>query len=155
MSPDLVKAILELSNRMLTLKAIEEDKTLEGALSERELIILNLLREKSRLSVSDIAEAVPKASYSTISTDITKLWRDRKMVSKTVDPDNQRVTLVELTNKGAEAAETIQTQRDKRFEQLYEALNTTPEEEQVMVRVFSRATTYFDNLLGLNGHEPD
>ena len=153
MGPELIKAILGLSNRMLTMKAAQQDSASADTLGERDLMILNLLREKGRLSVSEIAEAVPRASYSTISTDITRLWRDRKMVSKTVDPQNQRVTLVELTDKGTEVTDLMQQQRDERFKQLYEAMNTTPEEEQVIIKVSNRAIKYFDNLLGLNGHK--
>jgi DNA-binding MarR family transcriptional regulator len=148
-----MNAILGLSRRMLTLKATQEDQGMEGALGERELMILNLLKEKGTMSVSEIAEAVPNVSYSTISTDITKLWRDKKMVTKTVDPDNQRITLVELTEKGVKTAELIQKKRDERMNQLYKALNTTRDEEEVIIRVSNRATEYFDKLLGLNGHK--
>jgi DNA-binding MarR family transcriptional regulator len=75
------------------------------------------------------------------------------LVSKTVDPQNQRVTLVELTDKGTEVTDLMQQQRNERFKQLYEAMNTTPEEEQVIIKVSSRAIKYFDNLLGLNDHK--
>jgi DNA-binding MarR family transcriptional regulator len=153
MGPKLMNAIMGLSKRMLTLKATQEDQTVEGALGERELMILGLLKEKGTMSVSEIAKAVPNVSYSTISTDITKLWRDKKMVTKTVDPDNQRVTLVKLTGKGVKTVELIQKKRDERMNQLYEALNTTKDEEEVIIRVSNRATEYFDKLLGLNGHK--
>ncbi len=153
MGPKLMDAILGLSRRMLTLKATQEDEALEGAVGERELMILGLLKEKGTMSVSEIAEAVPNVSYSTISTDITRLWRDKKMVTKTVDPDNQRVTLVELTEKGKKAVELMQKRRDERMNQLYEALNTTKDEEEVIIRVSNRATEYFDKLLGFNGHK--
>lgn len=152
MGPELMNAILGLSRRMLTLKAAQEDQA-AGAVSERELMILGLLKEKGRISVSEIAEAVPNVSYSTISTDITRLWRDKKMVTKTVEPDNQRVTLVQLTGKGVKALELIQKKRDERMNQLYEALNTTRDEEEVIIRVSNRAIGYFDELLGLNGQK--
>jgi len=148
-----MNAIMGLSRRMWTLKATQEDLAAEGAVGDRELMILGLLKEKGTMSVSEVAEAVPNISYSTISTDISKLWRDKKMVTKTIDPDNQRVTLVELTEKGAKALELIQKKRDERMNQLYEALNTTKNEEEVIIRVSERATKYFDKLLGLNGHE--
>ena len=152
MGPELTNAILGLSKRMLTLKAIQEDQV-SGAVGERELMILSLLKEKGRMNVSQIAEAVPTVSYSTISTDITRLWREKKMVTKAVDPGNQRVTFVELADKGAKVVETIQKQRNERLRQLYEAMNTTKEEEQVIIKVSNRAIDYFDKLLGLNGHK--
>ena len=150
MRPELARAIVELSRRMLTLKAIQE--TQAGTLSERELMILELLKEKGVLSVSDIAEQIPSVSYSTISTDITGLWRENKMVTKTVDPENQRTTLVELTKKGEKAVETMLKQRNDRMSELYKAMNTTPQEEEVIIRVSNRASKYFDNLLKNNGH---
>ena len=153
MGPELMNAILGLSRRMLTLKATQEDLAFEGAVGERELMILDLLKDKGTMSVSDIAEEIPNVSYSTISTDITKLWREKKFVNKSIDPDNQRVTLVKLTEKGQKAIELIQKKRNERMNRLYEALNTTKEEEEVIIKVSNRATKYFDKLLGLNGHK--
>jgi DNA-binding MarR family transcriptional regulator len=153
MGPELMNAILGLSRRMLTLKATQEDQTFEGAVGEREVMILGLLKEKGTMSVSEIAEEIPNVSYSTISTDITKLWREKKFVDKSIDPDNQRVTLVKLTEKGRKAIELIQKKRNERMNQLYEALNTTKKEEEIIIRVSNRATEHFDKLLGLNGHK--
>ena len=148
-----MNAILVLSRRMLTLKATQEDQAGEGAVGEREVMILGLLKEKGTMSISEIAEEIPNVSYSTISTDITKLWREKKLVNKSIDPDNQRVTLVKLTEKGRKAIELIQKKRNERMNQLYEALNTTKEEEEIIIRVSNRATKHFDKLLGLNGHK--
>jgi DNA-binding MarR family transcriptional regulator len=153
MSKELMNAILGLSRRMLTLKATQEDEAFEGAVGEREVMILDLLKKKGTMSVSDVAEEIPNVSYSTISTDITKLWREKKLVNKSIDPDNQRVTLVKLTEKGRKAIELIQKKRNERMNQLYEALNTTKEEEEIIIRVSNRATKHFDKLLGLNGHK--
>ena len=153
MSPELMNAIVELSRKMLTMKAIQETKTPDGVVTERELIILALLLEKGVLSVSDIAKEFPNVSYSTVSTDITRLWRERKMVTKTTDPENQRITLVDLTDKGRKTAETMQKQRNDRMNNLYEAMNTTQEEEEVIIRVSNRASEYFDNLLKNNGQK--
>lgn len=153
MGPELMKAIMGLSRRMLTLKATQEDQESEGAVGERELMILDLLKEKGVVSVSEIAEAIPSVSYSTISTDITRLWRDKKMVDKSIDPENQRVTLVELTEKGHKAVEFMQQKRNERMNQLYKAMNTTREEEEVIIRVSNRAINHFDKLLGLDGRQ--
>jgi DNA-binding MarR family transcriptional regulator len=143
MSKELMNAILGLSRRMLTLKATQEDEAFEGAVGEREVMILDLLKKKGTMSVSDVAEEIPNVSYSTISTDITKLWREKKLVNKSIDP----------TEKGRKAIELIQKKRNERMNQLYEALNTTKEEEEIIIRVSNRATKHFDKLLGLNGHK--
>jgi len=138
---------MNLTKRMLTMKAMQEKNSTNGLISERELIILNLLREKGQTNVSEISAAEPSVSYSTISTDITRLWREKKLVQKTIDPANQRVTLVELTEKGRRIAEEMQGQRDVRLKKLYEAMNPNPDEEQIIIGVFDRAASYFDKLL--------
>ena len=74
-------------------------------LSKRDMIILNVLSQRGKMSVSEIANAIPNASDSTISVNITKLWREKQMVSKTKDPENQRTTIVELTEAGKKAIE--------------------------------------------------
>jgi DNA-binding MarR family transcriptional regulator len=153
MGPELMNAILGLSRRMLTLKAMQEDDALAEGIGEREIMIMNLLKERGTMSVSQIAKAVPNVSYSTISTDITRVWREKKMVTKTTDPDNQRVTLVALTDKGAKVVESVQRLRNERLGRLYQAMNTTRDEEEVIIRVSNRAINYFDKLLGLNGGE--
>jgi len=147
MRPKVTEAILGLSNKMLAMKAIQEDKHNPGFISEREFLILSQLQEKGKMTVSEIAEAEPSVSFSTISTDITRLWREKKMVTKTVDPDNQRSTIVELTEAGRKAVELRQKQRQERFQRLYDALDTTRQEEEVLLDVVTRAIQYFDNFL--------
>lgn len=151
MRPKVAEAILGLSNRMMMMKAIQEGKTDSDTITEREFLILNLLDEKGKLTVSEIAEAEPDVSFSTISMDITRLWREKKMVTKTVDPDNQRSTIVELTEAGEKALEIRRKQREERFQKLYDALDTTKQEEEVLLKVINRAVQYFDNYL-VNGN---
>jgi DNA-binding MarR family transcriptional regulator len=147
MRPEVTEAILGLSKRMLTMKAIQEGKADTGGIGEREFLILSLLKGKGKMTVSEIAEAEPSVSYSTISTDITRLWRDKKMVTKTVDPDNQRSTIIELTETGRKFVELRQKQKKERFQKLYDALDTTKQEEETLLKVINRAINYFDNYL--------
>ena len=147
MEPELVNSILGLTKRMLTLKAVQEGKLSNGTISEREFMILSALRKNGRMNISDVAQAVPAVSYSTISTDITRLWRNKELVSKAIDPENQRVTLVELTENGSKLVAELSDQRKQRLEKLYEAMNPGKEEQQVIIRVFDRASKYFDQVL--------
>jgi len=150
MGPDLEKAILEISLKMRLLKAMQEDKSPLENLTERDVMILQLLNERGKMTVSQIAAADPSASDSTISTNITKLWRDRKMVSKTISPENQRTTIVELTEKGKKAIEIINKQRSERFNTLFHAINVTDDEKHVLLNIVTRAIAFFDRHLGLN-----
>lgn len=147
MGPEFEKAINELSLRMRMIRAIQEDSAPSGALTERESLILQLLGERGQMTVSQIAEAWPNVSESTISMTITKLWRERKLVSKTISPVNQRVTLVELTAKGSEELEAILAQRNERLSVLFDSINTTDEEKKVLIDVCLRGVKFLDQFL--------
>ena len=144
MGPDLEKAIQELSLRMRLIRAAQEETLPEHTLTERDILILELLNDRGPMAVSEIAKAYPNASDSTISTNITKLWRKMEMVSKTISPENQRTTIVELTEKGKQAIGLCNKQRAVRFKALFEAINVTDNEKQVLLNVIGRAIPFFD-----------
>jgi len=149
MGPDLEKAIHELSLRMRLMRAIQEERRAEDVLTERESLILQQVAEQGPLSVTQIAEAWPNVSESTISMTLTKLWK-RRLVSKTISPENQRMTLVDLTDKGRLELEQIFRQRKERFQALFNAIQVTPEEKEVLIRICQRGVAFLDELLGLS-----
>lgn len=153
MGPDLERTINELSLRMRLIKAMQEDQNPKGALTERESLILQQLSEKGQLTVSQIAEVWPDISESTISITLTKLWK-QKLISKTISPENQRVTLVNLTDKGYAELAKILEQRRQRFQMFFDAISLTPEEKEVLLRVFQRGVLFLDEVLssGRNVH---
>ena len=150
MGPDLEKGIHEISLRMRLIRAMQEEKSHSEDLTERDVMILELLNEQGRMTVSQIAAADPNVSDSTISTNVTKLWRDKKMVSKTISPENQRITVVELTDKGKKAVELVNKQRAERFQALFEAIKVSDDEKQVLIRILNRANAFFDKYLELD-----
>ena len=150
MGQDLENAIQELSLRMRLLKVIQEDKSHSDELADRDVMILGLLNSRGKMTVSQIAAADANASDSTISTNITKLWRNKKMVSKTISPESQRVTIIELTDKGKKAFETVMKQRAERFKSLFKAIQVTDDEKQVLIDVCTRAVKFMDTHLGLH-----
>lgn len=147
MGPNLEKAIHELSLRMRLIRAMQEDAAPESALTERESLIVQQLAERGPMNVSQIAADWPNVSESTISITLTKLWK-RKLVSKTVCPDNQRITLIDLTDKGRAELSNILRQRTERFQRLFEAIRVTDEEREILIRVCCRGAAFLDNLLG-------
>lgn len=149
MGPDLEKTIHELSLRMRLIRAMQEDRQPNETLTERESLIIQQLAEQGQMSVSQIAEAWPNVSESTISMTLTKLWKS-KLVSKTISPDNQRVTLVDLTDKGHDELAKIYQQRSERFQALFKAIQVTPEERDVMIRICQRGVAFLDTVLGLD-----
>ena len=147
MGPELEKSVHELALRMRMIRAIQEEMAPAGALTEREALILHLLKEREQMTVTQIAEAWPNVSESTISMTLTKLWRELGLVSKTISPENQRVTLVELTDRGRAELETIFKQRSQRIKALFDSINMTDEERQVMISVCQRGVKVLDQFL--------
>ncbi len=147
MGPELEKAINELGLRMRMLRAIQEDTTSADALTEREWLILQLLAEQGQMTVTQIAAAWPNVSESTISMTITKLWRKRGLVSKTIDPQNQRVTQVALTDKGKKELETFLQHRSQRFKALFDSLQMSPQEREILIRICQRGVKVLDQYL--------
>lgn len=148
MRPDLAKAIQDLTFRMRLLRAGQEAQGGNIALSEREMLILELLAKNGQMSVSQLSLADSSASDSTISTTITRLWRN-KLVSKTIKPENQRTTIIDLTEKGKKTVDVINRQRAERFQTLFEAINTTGSEEEAILNVTNRAIKFLDERLGI------
>lgn len=147
MGPELEKAINELGLRMRMLRAIQEDSAPAGALSERESLILQLLGEQGQMTVTQIAGAWPNVSESTISMTITKLWRKRGLVSKTINPQNQRVTQVELTDKGKKELDTFLQQRTLRLKTLFDTIQMTDEERVALINICQRGVKVLDQYL--------
>lgn len=143
------KAIHELSLRMRLIRFMQDEKELLEELSERDNLLLQLLAENGTMTVSEIAAAYPTVSESTISTSLTKLWRDKGMISKTISPENQRITLVELTDKGRDALAEVMKSRGRSYNALFHAIQVTDNERDVLIRICQRAVQYMDEHLGL------
>ena len=99
------------------------------------------------MTVTQIAEAWPNVSESTVSMTITKLWRKFGFVSKTISPENQRITQVELTDKGRAELENIFKQRSMRIKALFDSINMTDEEKKVMISICQRGVKVLDQFL--------
>ena len=153
MKSNLRKGIYDLSDRMRRLMISQESEGYRAELTMRDVLILDLLRQQGPMTVSQISKTVPDVAGSTVSINITKLWREKKFVSKTKKYDDQRTTIVELTDKGKEAIELFNNRREETFNVLFQALNLSGDEEQVIANVIERAIKFFDkNLPGkLNG----
>ena len=104
-------------------KLLEEKRATD--LSDRETLILELIGTKGRMSISEISNFYPKVSNSTISTTITKLWKEKKLVDKNILPENQRITAVSLTDKGRDRLEQIKHKQSDVFTTVATSLDLT------------------------------
>ncbi len=147
MGPELEKALNDLSLRMRLIRAMQENQKPEDTLTERESLILQHLSERGTMTVSQISEAWPNFSESTISMTLTKLWK-RKLVSKTISPENQRITHVSLTDKGRNELDLIFKQRRERFQALFDAIQLSDHEREVFIGICRRGVACIDQLMG-------
>jgi DNA-binding MarR family transcriptional regulator len=118
-------------------------------LSEREALLLELIGLKGSVSISEIVKLYAKVSPSTISTSITRLWREKELVEKSVDPDNQRLTMVSLTEKGKAALDEIIRARSKLYRAVTESLGVVHEENGLFRKAMKNGARYFGRILGL------
>ena len=123
-------------------------------LTERETLILQLIGTTGRMSISEICNFYPRVSSSTISTTITKLWKEKKLVDKNILPENQRITTVNLTEKGQKVLDEIKKKQSDVFNTVTMSLGLSAEQNESFQLVLKGAIGYFDDLLGFELNEP-
>ena len=134
--------------RLYIASKISEQKV--GDLTDRETLIMELVGMKGNMSISEIGNLYPTVSNSTISTTITKLWRDKKLVDKRILPENQRVTTVSLTEKGKKVLEEIKRTQSEVFSTVTVSLGLSPDQVEYFQEILENAIGFFDKTLGLN-----
>ena len=133
--------------RLYIASKISEQKV--GDLSDRETLILELVGMKGNMSISEIGSLYPTVSNSTISTTITKLWKDKKLVDKKILPENQRVTTVSLTEKGKRVLEEVKRTQSEVFSTVTVSLGLSPDQVEYFQEILVNAIGFFDKILGL------
>lgn len=124
-------------------------------LSDRESLLLELVGTKGSMSISEICNFYPRVSNSTISTTITRLWKDKQLVDKKILPENQRITMVDLTEKGKKVLRQIKQTQSQLYKTVAASLGLTVEQSEHFQHVLDNAIGFFDELLELRLNEPD
>ena len=137
--------------RLYMASKVSEQKV--GDLSERETLIIELLGMQGSMSISEIGNLYPAVSGSTISTTITKLWKDKKLVDKKILPENQRVTTVTLTEKGQQVLKEIKRTQADVFSTIAVSLGLSPDQVGYFQDILKNAIRFFDDTMGLNFDE--
>lgn len=117
-------------------------------LSDREMLLLELIGERGELTISEITARYSSVSQSTISVALTRLWR-KKLIGKKKRSDNQRMVNVSLTKAGLGMLEEVKTVRSNMNKLLLSALQTDEQEEAVLKNVLKRSLAYFNDVLKL------
>jgi DNA-binding MarR family transcriptional regulator len=138
--------------RLYIASKISEQKV--GDLTDRETLILELVGMKGNMSISEIGSLYPTVSNSTISTTITRLWKDKKLVDKRILPENQRVTTVSLTEKGQKVLEEIKRSQSEVFSTVTVSLGLEPDQVEYFQEILENAISFFDKTLGLTLEGP-
>ena len=137
--------------RLYMASKISEQKV--GDLTDRESLIIELVGMKGSMSISEIGSLYPSVSNSTISTTITKLWKDKKLVDKKILPENQRVTTVTLTDKGEKILEDIKRMQSDVFGTISVSLGLEPDQAEYFQDILKNAIGFFDETMGLKLHD--
>jgi DNA-binding MarR family transcriptional regulator len=139
--------------RLFIASKLSEEKRATD-LSDREALLLELIGTKGSMSISEISFFYPKVSNSTISTTITKLWKEKKLVDKNILPENQRITAVSLTDKGRDRLEQIKQKQSDVFTTVATSLDLTAEQNESFQLILKSSIGFFDELLDLRLNEP-
>jgi DNA-binding MarR family transcriptional regulator len=141
--------LYELSLRVRVLRASRESTAdTSSALTRREELLLEIIGLRGPSSVSSIRASYPSVTLSSISSSITELWK-KKLVEKHVNPDDQRLTMIKLSEKGKEVLTSIRKSQKIMLGKVTESLNLTEEQEVLLKDLLFRSINYFDQHLDL------
>lgn len=144
---ELERLIDEISVRMRLLQ-VEQDTEDSGRYSEREILLLELIDKKKKISISEITTKFKIIGKSVISSTISNFWK-AQIVNKEKDFENQRITYVSLTPKGKKSLNTIRKHKADRFSTLIEALNLNPKQKEMLEQILENAIKLLDKKMAL------
>ena len=139
--------------RLYIASKLSEEKRVND-LSDREALLLELIGTRGNMSISEISSFYPKVSNSTISTTITRLWKEKKLVDKHILPENQRITTVSLNDKGRDILEQIKQKQSDVFTTVAKSLGLSAEQNESFHQILQSSIGYFDEILKLRLNEP-
>lgn len=139
--------IYELSFRVRLLTEQRKASLSSMDLSETEELIIDILDKKKRLNITEIGKLIPSLKPSTISSMISRLDKEKQLLSRQRSLEDERKVFVELSDKGKEKLAQMKKARYSIFNTIVTGLNLTPSKEKVIREVINEATGYFDNIL--------
>ena len=148
MSENIKTLMYEISLRVRLFRNSKEAGKHVVVLTQRERLVVELIGMRDNMSVSEISQLCPTVSNSTISTTITRLWKDRKLVEKRILPENQRITNVSLTAEGRSVLNAIKAWESEVYKDIAESLGLSTEQDEYFKAVIEIATIFFNHQLG-------
>ena len=138
------RLIYEMSLRVRVMSSSLDYEKRLGDLTEREIFLIELLGTKGDMSISEICRLHPQVSASTLSTTITKLWKEKGLLIKTILPENQRVTIVNLAEKGRRVLKEIRALHISMYSTIEDSLGMNAKELNWLSERVEKAIEFFD-----------
>jgi DNA-binding MarR family transcriptional regulator len=154
MTKSIEMALAEMILRVRLLMSAENAGKRIAGLSERETLLLELIGTKEEMCISEIAEFFDGVSSSTVSTTVTKLWRQRKLVHKAILPENQRITMVSLTDEGKKLVVQMKKDQSMAYKTILQSLDMAPEQGEHLKALLENSIRFLDAKLGLKKRNP-
>jgi len=136
--------IAKLGIKMRVFRAIQIADTDAGALKDREILILELLKTQGSMNMTELSRFFPGVKLSTLSTDIKKLRSELDLIDMKVDKHDMRIHIIELSEKGFAKVQEILAQRAKTYIPLSKAIGDDPDELELLNRIVDRAIMLVD-----------
>ncbi|WP_055666585.1 MarR family winged helix-turn-helix transcriptional regulator [Desnuesiella massiliensis] len=95
---DLVTEINEITYSMNALFIKESQSLFNEELSNKQIILMDLVKKESQISISQLAESMNVTS-SAVSQIVSKLEKERYLL-RTINPNNRREIIVQLDERG-------------------------------------------------------
>ena len=147
MTKNIETLIYEISLRIRIFMTSKGARNRVADLTDRECLLLELIGMRENMSISEISKLCPTVSNSTISTTITGLWKNRKLVDKKILPENQRITIVSLTAQGRHVLNEIKKSQSEVYKTIAQSLNLSPEQADYFKAFIENAIGFFNKKL--------
>lgn len=95
---NLVTEINEITYSMNALLIKERQSLFNGDLSTKQIILMDLVKKESQISISQLAESMNVTS-SAVSQIVSKLEKEKYLL-RTINPNNRREIIVQLDERG-------------------------------------------------------
>jgi DNA-binding MarR family transcriptional regulator len=140
-SLDLTRELFQLMKQFPNLK-LKQSAIIDLTRSEYELLVIlkmNVNNQKTAISVSEISNLLQITPAGV--THLINPLEEKGFIKRLPDPNDRRIVLIGLTNKGTKTAEAIIADVQREFIGLVNYLGE--EDSRTFVRLMSRALEYF------------
>jgi DNA-binding MarR family transcriptional regulator len=135
---ELFTNIARLGIKMRIYRAIQIADSAAGALKDREMLILELLKIQGAMSMTQLSYFFPGVNLSTLSMDVKRL-RNLDLIDVKVDKNDMRIHLIELSDTGLDKVDEIRFQRAKSYIPLASAIGKKPSDLEILNKVVEKA----------------